>query len=98
MFPPFYYPMVITNKHCFDYDKFMMTPPNDLNPDDRAKCEQNGWIAYDPKTRSMLRKTSEEVKPGQPSKYYFYIPSLMLRVIWAKTDQEAIDDANIAGK
>lgn len=76
----------------------MLIPANKLNPYERNKCEQNGWIAYDPKARSTLRKMSEASKPGQPAKYHLYIPGLMLRVIWAKTDEEAIDNANVGEK
>jgi hypothetical protein len=83
-------------KRCvFRYDVAMLKPLDKLNPEDRAKCEQNGWIAYDPIYKSTLRKDSELVKPGRLAKYYFYIPGLMMRVIWARTDEEAISNANL---
>ncbi len=73
----------------------MLIPFAALSKEDQAKCQQNGWIAYDPQTKSTLRKETECVKTAGPEKYYFYIPGLMLRVIWAQSDQEAIDKANL---
>ncbi len=75
----------------------MLIPANQLPPGERARCEQNGWIAYDPKKGSTLHKAPEEFQPGKPAKYYLYIPRLMLRVIWAQTDAEAIANANYGG-
>ncbi len=75
----------------------MLIPVDDLNPEDQARCWQNGWIAYDPRFKSTLRKDPGPVKPGKPAKYYLFIPGLMLRVIWARTDQEAIAVANLGG-
>ncbi len=85
----------IINCCVFHYDLAMLKPLEKLNPDDRAKCEQNGWIAYDPIYKSTLRKDPERVKPGRLAKYYFYIPGLMMRVIWEKSDEEAILNANL---
>ncbi len=75
----------------------MLIPVDDLNPEDRARCRKNGWIAYDPRYKSTLRKDPGQSKPGRAAKYYLFIPGLMLRVIWAQTDQEAIAVANLGG-
>jgi hypothetical protein len=65
-----------------------------LDPETQAEGQQHGWIALDPKTGATLRRSPEEVQPGRQIKYYLYIPNLMVRVIWARTDGEAIDKAN----
>jgi hypothetical protein len=41
-----------------------------LDPDKRAECLQNGWIALDPKTRVTLRRAPEEFPLGSRIKYY----------------------------
>ncbi len=72
----------------------MLIPVESLDAEGRARCEEKGWIALDAKSGAWLRKGREEVRPGQPGKYYFYIPGLMMRVIWARSDEEAVAAAN----
>ena len=73
----------------------MLIPTAALDPVNQARCRLNGWIALDPKNGSTLRKSPEVFKPGRLVKYYLSIPNLMSRVIWAKDDCEAIDNANL---
>ena len=73
----------------------MLKPVKMLDPENQAKCQQNGWIALDPNTGSTLRKVEEG---GKATKYFLYIPGVMLRVIWAKNDLEAIAMANNGAK
>ena len=72
----------------------MLTAVKKLDPEKQAECQQNGWIALDPKTGASLRPSPEVFQPGDQVKYYLYIPNLMVRVIWAKTDEEALAIAN----
>ena len=65
-----------------------------LDIEKQAECQQNGWIALDPKTGAYLRRSTEEFKPGKQVKYYLSIPNVMVRVIWAKTDEETMAIAN----
>ncbi len=79
----------------------MLIPVESLDAEGRARCEEQGWIALDPKSGAWLRKARDAgaVKPGQPARYFFYIPGLMMRLIWARSDEEAVAAANYgAGK
>jgi hypothetical protein len=75
----------------------MLIPLKKLEPEKQAECLRNGWIALDPKTGATLRRSPEEVQPSSQVKYYLYIPNIMVRVIWAKTDKEALAIANNGG-
>jgi hypothetical protein len=72
----------------------MLISVKKLDPEKQAECLQNGWIALDPKTGATLRRSPEEFPRGSWIKYYLYIPNIMVRVIWAKTDKEALAIAN----
>ncbi len=76
------------------YDGGVLIPADSLDTEGRARCEEMGWIALDPKNGAWLRKARDEVKPGQPARYFFYIPGLMMRLIWARSDEEAVAAAN----
>ncbi len=73
----------------------MLIPIHNLDPIQQARCTQNAWIALDPKTGSTLRKSPENFAPGQQKIYFLSIPNVMVRVIWAATDEDAIAIANI---
>ena len=76
----------------------MLIPLHKLDPDNKAKCQVNGWVALDPKSGATLRKSKEALEPGKEAQYFLYIPDVMLRVIWAKSDREAIATANNGAK
>jgi len=78
------------------YDGGMLIPVESLDAEGRARCEEKGWIALDPKCGAWLRKAQDDeaVKAGQPARYFFYIPGLMMRLIWARSDEEAVRAAN----
>lgn len=80
--------------HHFGYYIPMLIPAKKLDLEKQAECQRNGWIALDPKTGAYLRRSTEELQPGEQAKYYLSIPNVMVRVIWAKTDQEAMAIAN----
>jgi hypothetical protein len=69
-----------------------------LSPERHTNSKKNGWIALDPKTGATLRRSPEVFPSGSQIKYYLYIPNLMVRVIWAKTDKEAMAIANNGSK
>jgi len=71
----------------------VLKPINNLDADNQAKCRQNGWIAYDPKYGSSLTK-KDDLEPGISKRYFLFLPNLMMIVIWAKNDREAITKAN----
>ncbi len=72
----------------------MLIPAKKLDPEKQAECQRNGWIALDPKTGAYLRRSAEELQAGEQAKYYLSIPNVIVRVIWAKTDTEAMAIAN----
>lgn len=71
----------------------MLIHANKLDPEKQAECLRNGWIALDLKSGSYLRRSPEEFQPGNLVKYYLDVPN-MVRVIWAKSDEEAMAIAN----
>jgi hypothetical protein len=71
----------------------MLISKNNLIPEKQAECLQNNWVALDPKTGASLR-CSLEVQPVDQIEYFLYIPNVMVRVIWARTDEEAMAIAN----
>ena len=75
----------------------MLKPIDELDADSQAKCRHNGWIAYDPKNGNSLTK-KDDFEPGKSKRYFLYLPNLMMIVIWAKSDGEAIMKANYGGK
>jgi ABC-type proline/glycine betaine transport system substrate-binding protein len=69
-----------------------------LSPADQAKCQQNGWVALDPKTGATMHKSKENCGANnRPAQYFLYVPHIMVIVIWAKTDEEALEVANGGG-
>jgi len=71
----------------------MLIPFNKLDPEKQAECLQNNWVALDLKTGASLCR-SLDVQPVDQIEYFLYIPDVMVRVIWAKTDKEAMVIAN----
>jgi hypothetical protein len=71
----------------------MLISKNKLDPEKQSECLQNNWVALDPKTGASLRR-SLDVQPGDQIEYFLYIPSVMVRVIWAKSDEKAMTIAN----
>ncbi len=72
----------------------MLIPVDELSEQDQAKCRQKGWIALDPKDGRALKRSGDDFGPGRAKKYFLLIPNKMLIVIWAKSDNEAIDIAD----
>jgi len=71
----------------------MLISINYLDPEKQAECLQNNWVALDPKTGASLRR-SLDVQPDDQIQYFLYVPNIMVRVMWAKTDEEALAIAN----
>ncbi len=72
----------------------MLIPVDKLSEQDQATCRQKGWIALDPKDGRVLKRSGDDFGPGRAKKYFLSIPNKMLIVIWAKSDNEAIDIAD----
>ncbi len=72
----------------------MLKPIDELNAEEQDKCRQKGWIALDPKDGRNLKRSKDDFGPGRARKYFLSIPNKMLIVIWAKTDEEAIESIN----
>jgi hypothetical protein len=75
----------------------MLIPAAELSPEDQEKCRQKSWIAFDPKDGRSLKRSADDFGPGRARKYFLYLPNLMLIVIWAKSDEEAIARADRRG-
>lgn len=75
------------------YYGHILIAKNNLDPEKQAVCLQNNWVALDPKTGARLRR-SLDVQPNDQIEYFLYIPHFLSRVIWAKTDEEAMSIAN----
>jgi len=75
----------------------MLIPFKNLDPDNQAKCRQNGWIAFDPRAGSYLGKSEGNIGADQRVRYFLSIPGLLSRTIWARSDEEALELVNLGG-
>ncbi len=66
----------------------MLIIGSQLNDRDRAKCEQAGWLAYDPVTGAYLRFVEDD------RGIYIFMVAGMAQAIYASSEQDALVQAN----
>ena len=71
----------------------MLTPIGELDENNKSLCQTYNWLALD-KTNGNYIIRSSDFDHGQKGMYIFFVRNKMTIVIWADSDQQAINKAN----
>ena len=71
----------------------MLTPIDKLDENNKSLCQTYNWLALDLTNGNYIIRSSD-FDHGQKGMYILFIRNKMTIVIWADSDQQAINKAN----